>query len=252
MSQQPPEDETSEESSGAGEIPPTVARTPVVLLLDKSRSMRIEVEGMNGEEKRRIDHVNEGLELFKQEIMEDFAAKTRVSVCIVTFGEDDDEYDDGVTVRQDFTPIQDWEPPTLDHEAYTPMGKGIDTAITQTEKRKDWIKQQGVPYNRPLIWMLTDGAPTDMSVGDQTWNAVQDLLEEGTKDERLLFYAVGVGEEADIDVLEELVSVVPDNKGGALQLDEGDFAKFFKLVSRSASRESDPDEDHDGSLPSQK
>lgn len=215
---------------------PTVERTPVVLLLDTSRSMRRETEGADGTVRENIDHVNRGLELFKEEIIEDYHSKTRVDICVVTFGGD-------VEVKQEFTTIDEWEPPTLTKGGNTPMGKGIDRAMDKTEERKEEIKNSDRPYNRPLIWMLTDGAPTDMRPGDQTWNDVQDLIEVGTKDKRLMFFAVGIGDDADMDTLNDLTSVIPENRGGAFQLEEGKFAQFFELASESAKQVSNPGED---------
>lgn len=214
-------------------IEPTVARTPTILVLDTSWSMT----KTGGQSKSRIDLLNEALEFFKDEVESENTAKDRVDVAVVTFGGE-------VSIESDFTPIDDWKPPTLEASGNTPMGTAIETAFDLDEDRKAEYREHGLGYNRPLIWLLTDGEPTDMEEGDQQWNRIQDFLEEGTKDNHLLFFAMGVGEEANMDVLDELVSVT-DQKEGAIPVEEGMFQEVFRVVSNSLQKQSQPGDEVD-------
>lgn len=214
-----------EGEDGLGPVDPTLERTPTVLILDTSHSMN---QAPNGES--RIDQLNEALEFFKNEIAEHDHAKTRVDIALATFGGD-------VTVEQDFTTFEDWDPPKLDASGGTPMGEAIETAVKLDEERKEEYRNNGISYNRPIIWLLTDGGPTDMDEGDQTWNRVQDMLEQGTDESHFLFFAMGIGEGANMDVLNELVSVTDED---AIELEEGKFMEVFRIASNSLQKQSEP------------
>ncbi|WP_338740523.1 vWA domain-containing protein [Haloplanus salilacus] len=223
---------SQEEGSDGGleDVPPTVERTPTVLILDTSYSMTTETPDGQGGTESRIDQLNEGLQYFKSEIEEEEHAETRVDVAVVSFGGE-------VTVEQDFSPIQNWDPPTLSPSGNTPMGEAIEKAVNLDEDRKQQYRDNGYAYNRPIIWLLTDGQPTDMNPGDQQWQTAQNLLERGTDEDHFLFFAFGIGEEADMDTLDELVSVTDKDP---VALDEGMFQELFEIVSNSLEKESQP------------
>jgi hypothetical protein len=89
------------------EQPPTnVVHVPTRLLLDTSHSMTHETADEDGTERRQIDQLNDGLELFKQEVEDGFKTERAVDISLVTFGGD-------VSVGQEFSEIDDWQPPTL-------------------------------------------------------------------------------------------------------------------------------------------
>ena len=58
---------------------------------------------MSGEPIRKL---NEGLRLFKEDVMTDELARNRVEVAIVTFG-------GTVSVEQEYCVISDFQPPTI-------------------------------------------------------------------------------------------------------------------------------------------
>lgn len=210
----------SAEDDGLEPVDPTLERTPTVLILDTSNSMT----------GSRIDQLNDGLEYFDREISEHDHAEARVDLAIVTFG-------NGVTVEQEFTTFEGWDPPKLDAGGLTPMGEAIEKAVKLDEERKKEYRKNGISYNRPLIWLLTDGEPTDMDEGDQTWNRVQDMLEHGINENHFLFFAMGIGDEADMDTLNELVSMTDRD---AEALEEGMFMDLFQTVSNSLQKQSNP------------
>lgn len=227
MPREDPDKKSQNSVLEASGIPGTRERTPTLLLLDTSHSMGGETNTPQGERKKKIEQLNEGLRTFQEEVSDKEHAEKRVDVAIVTFGS-------SATVEQDFTPFQNWNPPTLDHSGKTSMGEAIQKGIDLVEQRKDSYKQEAVAYNRPLIWLLTDGKPTDMKPGGSTWKTVQDKLDENKAFE---FFAMGVGG-ADMDVLNQLVE--PTNKP-ALKIKEGMFEEYFKFLSNSLDTASDPD-----------
>jgi uncharacterized protein YegL len=202
----------------------TVERTPTVLILDTSNSMRDPPDGSN---KARIEHLNEGLGQFKQEVLGKTHAERRVDISIITFG-------GRVQVEQEFTQVKNWTPPTLTPGGTTPMGDAIEAAIDRVEDVKSTYSREGISYNRPILWLLTDGKP-DMAEGGQRWDIVKRQLEVGTREDKFIFFALGIGE-ADTERLGRLVE---GTGKPALKMKPGQFAEFFDFVSNSLESHSE-------------
>lgn len=187
-----------------------------LLLLDTSGSM----------EGDKIRQLNEGLNLFKEDILQDDLARKRVDLAIITFGE-------GVNVVQNFSSVEDVPEMQLTAEGLTPMGYALSTAIDLIEQRKNEYKIKGVDYYRPWLFMITDGEPTDMKPGDPKWNSVVSKIHEGESSKKFLFFSVGV-EPANMQTLKELS---PRNRQ-PLKLKKDGFREMFSWLSKSARRTS--------------
>lgn len=179
-------------------------RCPVVLVLDNSGSM-------GG---TPIQQLNEGLQLFRDELFADSLAAKRVEVAIVTFGP--------VTVQTDFTTVQNFYAPTISAASDTPMGAAIEKAIEILAERKSAYKAAKVGYYRPWIFLITDGGPTD-----STTRAAQ-LVREGESSKAFMFFAVGV-EGANFDALRTIAVREP------LKLKGMQFRELFQWLSASLS-----------------
>jgi uncharacterized protein YegL len=208
----------------------TVERTPTVLMLDTSGSM---TEAPSGSERSRIDLLNGGLEQFKQEVMEKTHAQRRVDLSVITFG-------GGVEVVHEFTQVKNWTPPRLQPSGTTPMGNAIETAIDRVEDVKATYSREGISYNRPILWLLTDGKP-DMSERSERWQIVKRQLEVGTEQDKFMFFALGMGD-ADVERLSRLAQVTGKP---ALQMKPGQFSEFFNFVSNSLESHSETSGDLD-------
>lgn len=165
---------------------PQQQHCPTVLLLDASGSMA----------GPKIQALNEGLRIFKEEVSKDEMASKLVDLAVVSFSE-------GVDVLSDFTPIEKFEPTALTAGGHTSMRGGILKAVELVEARKQEYKRQGVSYYRPWIFMITDGEPTDMRPGGAEWNELIDTLNRGETDRKFAFFPVAV-EPANTDNLQQI------------------------------------------------
>lgn len=182
-------------------------RCPVILLLDTSGSMI--GEAMNA--------LNQGVNLFKENIQADTKASLSVEVALITFGP--------VKLVQDFVTIDQFTPPTLVADGVTPMGEAIEYALDLLTKRKAVYQENGIQYYRPWIFMITDGAPTD------PWEDAAARIHQGEADRKFCFFSVAV-EGAD---LKTLAQIAPSDRPPVL-LNGLDFQSLFVWLSKSMKR----------------
>jgi uncharacterized protein YegL len=182
-------------------------RCPVILLLDTSGSMI--GEAMNA--------LNQGVNLFKENIQADTKASLSVEVALITFGP--------VKLVQDFVTIDQFTPPTLVADGVTPMGEAIEYALDLLTTRKAVYQENGIQYYRPWIFMITDGAPTD------PWQDAAARIHQGEADRKFCFFSVAV-EGAD---LKTLAQIAPSDRPPVL-LNGLDFQSLFVWLSKSMKR----------------
>lgn len=184
-------------------------RCPVVLLLDNSGSM----DGLP------IQQLNTGVAVFKQSVEKDDMAALRVEVAIVSFGP--------VKLRQEFVTVDKFVPPQLRAEDLTPMGEAINYALDLLEDRKTDYKNNGIPYYRPWVFLITDGSPYPYT---DPWQAAAQRVRQGEKDKKFSFFAVGV-EGADMGILSQ---IAPPSRPPLL-LNGLDFTSMFQWLSSSVT-----------------
>lgn len=182
-------------------------RCPCVLLLDTSASM-------GGEP---INALNQGLQTFQRDILQDDLARRRVEVAIVTFG------NGGVQVVQPFVVADMFQSPVLTSGGTTPMGSAINTALDMLRERKVRYRENGIPYYRPWLFMITDGAPTD------NWQLAAQRVQNEESNKEISFFSVGVAS-ADMNLLAQISSRRP------LKLQGIEFSKLFLWLSQSQKR----------------
>jgi uncharacterized protein YegL len=182
-------------------------RCPVVLLLDTSSSM-------SGQP---IQELCRGVGVFKEDVLRDTKASLSVEVAIVSFGP--------IELIQDFVTVDQLTPPKLEADGYTPMGEAVEYAIDLLDGRKEVYKTNGIQYYRPWIFLITDGAPTDV------WQNAAQRIREGESDGKFSFFAVAV-EGADLATLKQLVPL----ERPPVLLNGLDFQSLFVWLSASMKR----------------
>lgn len=202
-------------------------RTPCMLVLDASGSMASKAAtGL-----RRIDEVNRGLALLKEELCRDETACMRVQLAIVAVGGSADDAE----LMLGWTDVLDFDPPALEARGQTPLGHGMRLALHHVEQHKLTLRQNGISYTRPWIMVISDGEPTDSKA---VWQGVVDECRQAQAKKRCVIFPIGV-EDAKLDVLQQLSTT------RAARLSATDFRKYFQwlsaslqTVSRSSSGES--------------
>lgn len=182
-------------------------RCATALVLDCSASMAGEP----------IFELQEALHQFLTTLAEDPACQASVEPAVVTCG-------GTARLAMPFTSLMDIDRSQLlllETEGETPLGAALTIAIESVLAQRTSYRRSGLPVYKPVIVVLTDGQPTD------TWRPVAARLKELAAVVQLVL--VGIGPNADMDVLRELAqpSLPP------LRLAECDFATLFQLLSDS-------------------
>ena len=188
------------------------ARVAVSLCLDCSGSM-------NG---APIDELNAGVAAFYSAINEDEIARFSAEIGIVTFGPVQKETDFDTVATQP-------NPPILRAAGATPMGEAVKLSLDLVEERKRAYQANGVDYYQPWLVLRTDGAPYGGSVAvlNEQIARVTRMVNDG----KLVVFPIGIGEGADMKVLEKF-----SPGRAALKLQGLNFTEFFTWLSQSVSR----------------
>lgn len=192
----------------------TEPKVATVLVVDTSDSMN---------EGDKIGELNAGLRLFRDDAAEDELTRKRAEIAVLTFGGE-------VNLASDFATVDEFIPPELTAAGATPMGQAVLEAIGLVGERTQLYDSKGILAYTPWIILITDGVPTDMKPGDDTWHEVTSVVRGGHPGD-FLFYAVGA-EPADMDVLQQLAP--PQNPPKKLR--EGKWRELFEWISRSQKR----------------
>ena len=187
----------------------TEQRTPCVLVLDCSGSM-----SSNG----RIEALNEGLKSFEEALKNDDIASQRVMVKVLAFGG-----------NAEVLPVTEWtdawffEAPTLEANGNTPMGEAMDQAHAEIEYIKGELREGGISYTRPWIFLMSDGGPTDPD-----WEAAAQRSRAAVQQKKAVVWLIGVPG-AQAAPMQAFAG--PDS--AVYQVDSAEFQGMFQWLSDS-------------------
>lgn len=213
-------------------------RVPVCLCLDVSDSMNAveggdyvdtgRVEYSDGKEwhiveggTTRLSELKSGINAFYDGVGEDEIAVYSAEISIVTFG-------DTAQCVMDFANIErQKEIPDFQAAGNTAMGEGVNLALDLLEKRKSEYADKGVDYYQPWLVIMTDGEPNGNEAEFARAKArIADLVSK----RKLTVFPVGIGAEANLNILKEL-----SPKRVPLKLKGLKFREFFQWLSQSVS-----------------
>lgn len=185
-------------------------RIPVALCLDISGSMCGEP----------IRELNAAVQQFRQELLDDDLTLCSAETAVVTFA-------GTAACMADFTTADHLQIPELKANGMTFMGEGLTLALDLLEQRKAQYKATGVDYYQPILVVMSDGIPNgSRTVQEKAIRRIREL----TSARRLTVIAVGIGSDADMDVL---AKVSPNRR--PLRLSGLQFREFFAWLSRSVA-----------------
>jgi len=205
----------------------TSQRLPCVLVLDGSASMadpRAESDA--------IRELNSGLNILEEELKNDDISAQRVQLLVLRLGDDDQ-----VEVVREWTDAMDFTAPTIEANGRTPLGKAMRMALDRVEEQKENYRSHDIPYNRPWIFLITDGQPTDLD-----WEDAAADCRQAEDDNKVVIFSIGTAG-ADFDALKQFSNRSP------VMLDGLKFRELFVWLSRSASSGSKASQDTQVQLP---
>jgi uncharacterized protein YegL len=211
-------------------------RLPAVLLLDTSYSMSccidedVETYGdpfyrdgrewvMTNGSRSRIDELNAGVAQFFRDVAADPVLRLSVEPCIITF-----DSTARVSVPfQSFATAGAAAPRQFYANGSTALGAALRLARDVIAKRRAYYKASGLAAYRPWLCVLSDGEPND------DWRGPAAEVRRDAVARKIVSLAVGVGDEAGMDALAELMA--PPNR--PKRLAGMNFREFFQWLSDS-------------------
>jgi uncharacterized protein YegL len=201
--------ETVEMNVAVGE---GMRRLPVYLLLDTSGSMA----------GAPIQALRLGVEQFKKEVEGDPFAKESVYMGVITFGGEAQFVTKGLISFEDF--VEEFQSDSLSANGQTPLGQALWLLVESLDKDvKSSVKGGEKGDWKPLVFILTDGEPTD------EWREPrQTILDRQTK-KVINVITVGCGPRINQQNLKDIAIGPTFN----MDNDNASFKRFFQWVSQS-------------------
>ena len=189
---------------------------PIFLLLDCSGSM-------SGEKINTLNQaVKDMIEDFKGERLSDVNLK----ICVITFG-------NTAKVHTELSSLKDLNFVDLVATGMTPLGGALNLASSIIND-KEKVPSKGY---RPVVVLVSDGRPND------AWESALNDFITGKRTSKCEKWALGIGQDADKDMLEKFLND-PEKKVYDASVAK-EITKFFKLVTLSTvarSKSVDPNQ----------
>jgi uncharacterized protein YegL len=194
-------------------------RLPVYMLLDTSGSMA----------GAPIRDVRLGVEAFKEQVVNDPFAEETVHVGVITFG------GEATFVTKGLIPIgkfrDEFNTESLAADGQTPLGQALWLLEESLDKDiKAPIKGGEKGDYKPLIFILTDGEPTD------EWRKPREAILNRQKKKVINLITVGCGPRINEQTLKDISMGSPKGSTFIMSNDSEAFKKFFEWMSQTTSK----------------
>jgi uncharacterized protein YegL len=184
----------------------TNQRTPCVLVIDGSGSM----------DGAPIQQLNQGLITLEQQLKANSLTSLRVQLLVIRVG----GYEEAEIII-DWCDAIDFSAPVISANGSTPLGRGMELAMSKIAEQKRAYDDNGISSTRPWIILISDGVPTDYG-----WEEVAARCRDAETRKKMVVYPIGT-DSADFEALNEF-SVNKSKKLNGL-----DFNELFVWLSRS-------------------
>jgi uncharacterized protein YegL len=194
-------------------------RLPVYLLLDTSGSMAGDP----------IRDVRLGVDAFKEQVANDPFAEETVHVGVITFGEEAEFVTKGLIPIGKFR--DEFNTESLSANGGTPLGQALWLLAESLDKDvKASVKGGDKGDWKPLIFILTDGEPTD------EWRKPREAILSRQKKKVINLITVGCGPRINQQQLKDISMGSPKGSTFIMGNDSDAFKKFFDWVSQTTSK----------------
>jgi uncharacterized protein YegL len=186
-------------------------RLPVYLVLDCSASMA----GV------KIVGVNNGMRSLYQELMNDPRSLETVHVSVITFS--DQAY------QMPLVPIDQFTPPALVAQGRGALGAALHLLVESLEHDVRGNQPGKKGDYRPLVFILTDGMPTDH------WETAAQRLAQKVRQKLVTVVVLAIGPDVDLDVMHRITDKVVRMD----TVNPSSITAFFEWVSAGVAPSSD-------------
>jgi len=173
--------------TGLSDLPVQSAKSRLLLTLVVDTS-----SSMGG---GRIADLNSALQEWRAELMDDDVVRRFGEIALITFGEGHVQAVDlSGDPNQAYVPVSQFDPPPLTAGGATPMVEGLQYAFDVLAARRQELRLDGFSLlNRSLVYMMTDGYPTDEhGYPSDGWRDFAPVIRQQEEGRHLLFFAFGV------------------------------------------------------------
>lgn len=183
-------------------------KTLCVLLVDHSKATA-----------DKIEDINHMLRRFYEDILESDSACPRIEITLISC-------DIPTRIIQQPSIVENFTMPTLNAKNDSNIIDGIKMAIEVVEGRKQYYREQGIPYKRPWIIIISNGECDAESIKNNLKQLV-DFRDEAIYNKRYFIQSIAIDENADMNVLD----FVATNK--TIFMKDAKFLHFFRWLSGS-------------------
>jgi uncharacterized protein YegL len=185
-------------------------RLPCVLIVDGSSSMA---------NNNAISSLNEGLTFLAQALKEDDDTAIGVQIAVIAMGGEDE-----IRELTPFVDASEFTAPVVKANGRTPLGKAVDHAMAMIEAQKQKYRQNAIPYKRPWLWIMSDGAPTD------AWESVAVRAQAAQTERHFILWAIGIGKDVPLQTMMAFTT-----RERCFRLGERNIKDMFEWFSASAA-----------------